>query len=46
MFDATLLVEFKAGLDLKDAVILLEIDLKSKESKWVQKDLTYYYVQF
>ena len=31
MFDATLLVEFEAGLILKHAVILLKIDLKPKE---------------
>lgn len=41
MFDATLLVEFEAGLIFKHAVILLKIDLKGKGKKQIQKFWTF-----
>ena len=42
MFDATLLVEFKAGLDFKDAKIVFKIDLELKKTSRYKKSSCLY----
>ena len=46
MFDATLLVEFEAGLIFKTCSNFVRNRSKIKGNKQVQKDLTYLYMKF